>query len=196
MKKIILLLFAVSIVFTQTSKQSRSITIYKDSFAIVNEPILWNLKAGKNVATFTNLSQNLLFDSPKLNIDGVSILSQTLNKNFKSSDSFLKNNIGMPIEVKPNEGSLIQGILMDVNGNSISVKTNKGLTVIHRSQTSFFTLKSSSVQDKFSPELVWELDSEIEKSVEADLTYITSGFLWKPVYTLIVDDSDTTEQFL
>ena len=196
MKKIILLLFAVSIVFTQTSKQSRSITIYKDSFAIVNEPILWNLKAGENVATFTNLSQNLLFDSPKLNIDGVSILSQTLNKNFKSSDSFLKNNIGMPIEVKPNEGSLIQGILMDVNGNSISVKTNKGLTVIHRSQTSFFTLKSSSVQDKFSPELVWELDSEIEKSVEADLTYITSGFLWKPVYTLIVDDSDTTEQFL
>ena len=192
MKKIILLLFAVSIVFTQTSNQSRSITIYKDSFAIVNEPILWNLKAGKNVATFTNLSQNLLFDSPKLNIDGVSILSQTLNKNFKSSDSFLKNNIGMPIEVKPNEGSLIQGILMDVNGNSISVKTNKGLTVIHRSQTSFFTLKSSSVQDKFSPELVWELDSEIEKSVEADLTYITSGFLWKPVYTLIVNDSDTT----
>ena len=192
MKKIILLLLAVNFVFAQSNNTARSITVYKDGFAIVNEPIIWNLKAGKNIATFTNLSQNLLFDSPKLNVSGVSILSQTLNRNFKSSDSFLKNNIGMPIEVKPNEGSLIQGILMDVNGSSISVKTNKGLTVIHRSQTSFFTLKSSSVQDKFSPEISWELVSDDEKSVEADLTYISSGFLWKPVYTLIIDDSDST----
>ena len=101
MKKIILLLLAVNLVFAQSNNTARSITVYKDGFAIVNEPIIWNLKAGKNITTFTNLSQNLLFDSPKLNVSGVSILSQTLNRNFKSSDSFLKNNIGMPIEVKP-----------------------------------------------------------------------------------------------
>ena len=62
MKKIILLLLAVNLVFAQSNNTARSITVYKDGFAIVNEPIIWNLKAGKNIATFTNLSQNLLFD--------------------------------------------------------------------------------------------------------------------------------------
>ena len=192
MKKIILTLFFVSFVFAQAESSNRSLTIYKDNFAVVKEPIIWNLKSGKNITSFSNISKNLLFDSPVLNIQGVEVLSQTLNKNFTSSDAFLKNSIGSPVEIIPISGSRTEGLLMDVNGSNISVKTSKGLIVFQRSQLLSFSLKSNNVQDKFTPEIVWELASDEEKSVNAELTYITSGFSWKPIYTLTINGDDST----
>jgi hypothetical protein len=192
MKKIILLFLSLNLVFAQLDSPARSLTIYKDNFALVNEPIVWNLKLGRNISSFTNISQNLLFDSPVLSVEGVQVLSQTLNRNFSSTEAFLKNNIGAAVEIKPNDGSNVQGILMDYNGSTISIKTNKGLVVFQRSQLSYFTLKSSTVQDKFTPEIRWEIISDEDKSVNADLSYITSGFSWKPIYTLTINNSDSS----
>ena len=100
MKKILISLFLFTIVFTQdmiSSDNSREITIYKDGFATLKEPIIWDLKAGKNTTRFENLSPNIIFDSPNLDLEGVQILSQTMNKNFNSSDTYLKNNIGSQV---------------------------------------------------------------------------------------------------
>ena len=158
---------------------------------MIKEPIIWNLKSGSNTASFSNISKNLLFDSPVLNIEGVQILSQTLNKNFSSTDSFLKNSIGSPVEVIPTSGSRTEGLLMDINSSSISVKTSKGLVVFQRSQLLSITLKSNSIHDKFAPEIVWELASDEDKSINAELTYITSGFSWKPIYNLTINGDDS-----
>ena len=191
MKKLIFILLSFGLMFSQQESSKRSLTIYKDNFAVIKEPIIWNLKSGSNTASFSNISKNLLFDSPVLNIEGVQILSQTLNKNFSSTDSFLKNSIGSPVEVIPTSGSRTEGLLMDINSSSISVKTSKGLVVFQRSQLLSITLKSNSIHDKFAPEIVWELASDEDKSVNAELTYITSGFSWKPIYTLIINGDDS-----
>ena len=191
MKKLIFILLSFSLVFSQQESSKRSLTIYKDNFAVIKEPIIWNLKSGSNTASFSNISKNLLFDSPVLNIEGVQILSQTLNKNFSSTDSFLKNSIGSPVEVIPTSGSRTEGLLMDINSSSISVKTSKGLVVFQRSQLLSITLKSNSIHDKFAPEIVWELASDEDKSINAELTYITSGFSWKPIYTLTINGDDS-----
>ena len=192
MKKLIFILLSFSLVLSQQVSSNRSLTIYKDSFAVIKEPIIWNLKSGNNTTSFSNISKNLLFDSPVLNIEGVQVLSQTLNKNFSSTDSFLKNSIGSPVEIIPTSGSRTEGLLMDINGSSISVKTSKGLVVFQRSQLLSITLKSNSIQDKFTPEIVWEIISTEEKSVNAELTYISSGFSWKPIYTLTINGDDST----
>ena len=191
MKKLIFILLSFSLVFSQQESSKRSLTIYKDNFAVIKEPIIWNLKSGSNTASFSNISKNLLFDSPVLNIEGVQILSQTLNKNFSCTDSFLKNSIGSPVEVIPTSGSRTEGLLMDINSSSISVKTSKGLVVFQRSQLLSITLKSNSIHDKFAPEIVWELASDEDKSINAELTYITSGFSWKPIYTLTINGDDS-----
>ena len=192
MKKLIFILLLFSLVFSQQESSSRSLTIYKDNFAVIKEPIIWNLKSGSNTTSFSNISKNLLFDSPALNIEGVQVLSQTLNKNFSSTDSFLKNSIGSPVEIIPTSGSRTEGLLMDINSSSISVKTSKGLVIFQRSQLLSITLKSNSVQDKFTPEIVWEIISTEEKSVNAELTYISSGFSWKPIYTLTINGDDSS----
>ena len=191
MKKLIFILLSFGLMFSQQESSKRSLTIYKDNFAVIKEPIIWNLKSGSNTASFSNISKNLLFDSPVLNIEDVQILSQTLNKNFSSTDSFLKSSIGSPVEVIPTSGSRTEGLLMDINSSSISVKTSKGLVVFQRSQLLSITLKSNSIHDKFAPEIVWELASDEDKSVNAELTYITSGFSWKPIYTLIINGDDS-----
>ena len=53
MKKIILLFLSLNLVFAQLDNPTRSLTIYKDNFALVNEPIVWNLKLGRNIYSFT-----------------------------------------------------------------------------------------------------------------------------------------------
>ena len=191
MKKLIFILLSFGLMFSQQESSKRTLTIYKDNFAVIKEPIIWNLKSGSNTASFSNISKNLLFDSPVLNIEDVQILSQTLNKNFSSTDSFLKSSIGSPVEIIPTGGGRTEGLLMDINSSSISVKTSKGLIVFQRSQLLSITLKSNSIHDKFAPEIVWELASDEDKSVNAELTYISSGFSWKPIYTLIINGDDS-----
>ena len=192
MKNLILFFLSLNLVFAQQESSARSLTIYKDSFAVIKEPIVWSLKSGKNITSFTNLSKNMLFDSPVLSLQGVDVISQTLNKNFTSSDNFLKKSIGSVIEIVTINGSRTEGLLMDINGSSISIKTGKGLVVFQRSQLLSFTLRSGNVQDKFTPELIWELNSEEEKSINAELSYISSGFSWKPIYTLTINGDDSS----
>ena len=193
MKKVLIPLFLFTIVFTQdiiSSDNSREITIYKDGFATLKEPIIWDLKAGKNTTRFENLSPNIIFDSPNLDLEGVQILSQTMNKNFNSSDTYLKNNIGSQVEVRLSNGAVNQGKLLDINGASIAVNTNKGLMVFQRSKIDFINLKTNDIQDKFSPEISWDIFSSQDQTVFAELTYLTSGFSWKPIYKLELNKND------
>ena len=195
MKKLLIAIFALNILFAQeveSIQKNRTLIIYKDSFAIIKEPILWNLKDGKNITFFNNLSPNIVFDSPLLNIEGVEVGSQTLNKNFYSTDSYLKKNIGSLVEVKPINDSVVQGALLDINSSSISISTNKGLIIFQRSRVEYILLKSKQVQNKFTPQISWEIFSEGLNSVTAELTYLSSGFSWKPVYKLQLSNSDST----
>ena len=194
MKKLLILLLFTGIALSQNTsdlQNNRTITIYKDGFGTLKEPITWNLKSGRNVVGFTNLSPNIVFDSPNLDLEGVQILSQTMNRNFNSSDVYLKNNIGSQVEIKPTGNSVIQGTLLDVNGSSVSINTNKGLMVFQRSSIEYLNLKLNNVSNKFTPEIFWEIFSNEEKSVNAELTYLSSGFSWKPIYRLELNTDNT-----
>ncbi len=195
MKKLLILLLFAGIALSQNAsdlQNNRTITIYKDGFATLKEPITWNLKSGRNVVGFTNLSPNIVFDSPNLDLEGVQILSQTMNRNFNSSDVYLKNNIGSQVELKPTGTSAIQGTLLDVNGSSVSINTNKGLMVFQRSSIEYLNLKLNNVSNKFTPEIFWEIFSNEEKSINAELTYLSSGFSWKPIYKLELNKDNTS----
>jgi hypothetical protein len=55
MKKLLIVIFTLNILLAQQVEpiqNNRTLTIYKDSFAVIKEPILWNLKDGKNSTSF------------------------------------------------------------------------------------------------------------------------------------------------
>ena len=195
MKKLLIALFSINILFSQqldVVENNRTLTIYKDNFAIIKEPILWNLNDGKNITSFNNLSPNIVLDSPFLNIEGVEVKSQTLNRNFYSTDAYLKKNIGSLVEVKPTNDSAVQGALLDINSSSVSINTNKGLLIFQRSRVEYISLKSAQVQNKFTPQISWEIFSEGLDGVTAELTYLSSGFSWKPIYKLQLSSTDSS----
>jgi len=195
MKKLLIALFSINILFSQqldVVENNRTLTIYKDNFAIIKEPILWNLNDGKNITSFNNLSPNIVLDSPFLDIEGVEVKSQTLNRNFYSTDAYLKKNIGSLVEVKPTNDSAVQGALLDINSSSVSINTNKGLLIFQRSRVEYISLKSAQVQNKFTPQISWEIFSEGLDSVTAELTYLSSGFSWKPIYKLQLSSADSS----
>ena len=64
--------------------------------------------------------------------------------------------------------------------------------VFQRSRVEYISLKTNQVQNKFTPQISWEIFSEGLDSVTADLTYLTSGFSWKPIYKLLLNGSDTS----
>ena len=195
MKKLLIALFSINILFSQqldVVENNRTLTIYKDNFAIIKEPILWNLNDGKNITSFNNLSPNIVLDSPFLDIEGVEVKSQTLNRNFYSTDAYLKKNIGSLVEVKPTNDSAVQGALLDINSSSVSINTNKGLLIFQRSRVEYISLKSAQVQNKFTPQISWEIFSEGLDSVTAELTYLSSGFSWKPIYKLQLSSTDSS----
>ena len=195
MKKLLIALFSINILFSQqldVVENNRTLTIYKDNFAIIKEPILWNLNDGKNITSFNNLSPNIVLDSPFLDIEGVEVKSQTLNRNFYSTDAYLKKNIGSLVEVKPTNDSAVQGALLDINSSSVSINTNKGLLIFQRSRVEYISLKSAQVQNKFTPQISWEIFSEGLDGVTAELTYLSSGFSWKPIYKLQLSSTDSS----
>ena len=52
MKKLLILLLFTGIALSQNAsdlQNNRTITIYKDGFATLKEPITWNLQSGRNV---------------------------------------------------------------------------------------------------------------------------------------------------
>ena len=81
---------------------------------------------------------------------------------------------------------------MDINSSSVSINTNKGLLIFQRSRVEYIALKSSQVQNKFTPQISWEIFSEGLDSITAELTYLTSGFSWKPIYKLQLSNSDAS----
>ena len=127
MKKLLIAVFAINIlVFSRNRikfENNRTLTIYKDSFSIIKEPILWNLNDGKNITSFNNLSPNIILDSPFLSIEGVEVRSQTLNKNFYSTDAYLKKNIGSLVEVKPiNDSCSSRSFIRYIILHAVSIK--------------------------------------------------------------------------
>jgi hypothetical protein len=101
----------------------------------------------------------------------------------------MKKNIGASIELKPQSGSSIQGLLLDYNDKEIVLKTSKGLSIFYKNNLEYISLKSSEVSDKFSPEIEWVIQSDFDQNTNAEVHYISSDFSWNAIYNLIIDSS-------
>jgi hypothetical protein len=189
MKKYLLILVLSSLLISQEQDLRKKIVIYKDSFSVIKEPLSLSLRAGLNPITFSNLSQNVIDNSLFLDLQGATILSQNISHNRFGIHQFMKKNIGASIELKPQSGSSIQGLLLDYNDKEIVLKTSKGLSIFYKNNLEYISLKSSEVSDKFSPEIEWVIQSDFDQNTNAEVHYISSDFSWNAIYNLIIDSS-------
>ena len=109
MKKILIFLILVSQVWGQSV--NASLTIYKDGFGLVKQPVSWDVKSGNNTIQFDRLTSGMFTDSPFLDMKNIVIQSQRLNQDIFSSNNYFKNRLGEKIELKLSDEKTISGDL-------------------------------------------------------------------------------------
>ena len=76
-------LFLILISFSSLTAQSlyANITIYKDGFALVKQPVLWeDLEADQSIIIWDILPSGIIYDSPFLILENAKVLTQSFNQ--------------------------------------------------------------------------------------------------------------------
>ena len=183
MKQVLYLLLASWLLFAKSS--DATLTIYKDGTALIKQKVAWSIPSGNSYVTWSGLPDGIHRDTPFLNIDGADILSQRFNDNVFSGVDYFNSLRGEQIQVKPKEGKLVKGTLLEINSSAVTISHQSGVITFNRNELEFIgNKKKDLIEPFFYPYLSWDLKSKSNKDVEGELVYKTNNFSWNTVYRL------------
>ena len=175
-------LFTLSL-FAQS--ENATLTIYKDGTALIKQPASWSIPSGYSTINWKNLPNGIHRDTPFLNLKGVDIVSQRFKENIFSGIDYFKSLRGKSIQLKPKNGKLAKGILLELNTQVITIMHQSGIMSFNRSELEYIGSKNKEIDlPNIKPYLSWDLTSRSKKVVEGELVYKSSNFLWTTVYRL------------
>ena len=113
------------------------------------------------------------------------IISQRFNENIFSGIDYFKSLRGKSIQLKPKNGKLLKGVLLELNTQVITIMHQSGIMSFNRSELEYIGSKNKGIDlPNIKPYLSWDLTSRSKKVVEGELVYKSSNFLWTTVYRL------------
>ena len=190
--KLLYILALSASVFSQSD--DATLTIYKDGTALIKQPVAWSIPSGLSYITWNSLPSGIDKETPFLNISGVDILSQRFNSNIFTGTDFFSNLKGKAIQVKPKNGKLIKGVLLEISSGFITIKHSSGIITFNRNELEYLGSKYDEVElPTFEPFLSWDLKSKSAKNIEGELVYKSNNFSWATVYRLIMKNEEKGE---
>ena len=190
--KLLYILILSAYVFSQSD--DATLTIYKDGTALIKQPVAWSIPSGLSYITWNSLPSGIDKETPFLNISGVDILSQRFNSNIFTGTDFFSNLKGKAIQVKPKNGKLIKGVLLEISSGIITIKHSSGIITFNRNELEYLGSKYDEVElPTFEPFLSWDLKSKSAKNIEGELVYKSNNFSWATVYRLIMKNEEKGE---
>jgi hypothetical protein len=174
--------------------ENATLTIYKDGTALVKQPVAWFIPAGNSYVTWSSLPTGIHRDTPFLNLDSALIISQRFNDNIFSGTGYFKKLRGDEINVKPKEGKMVKGKLLDISSSSVTIANQSGILMFNRNELEYLGSKVEILEEPtFYPYLSWDLQSNSERVVKGELVYKTRDFSWSTVYRLKMIDEEKGE---
>ena len=129
-----------------------------------------------------------------MNIDGVDALSQRFNDNIFTGTDFFKSLRGQEIQVKPKDGKLVKGTLLEISTASVTISNQSGIISFNRNELEYLGNKTNELSlPTFNPYLSWDLKSKLDKIIKGELVYRTKNFSWNTVYRLKVLNEEKGE---
>jgi len=181
-----------------------ALTIYNANFAVVRDHVPLDLKAGVNTVSFSGVTAQMETDSVVLRDPAGKVPFQILDQNYRADTI----NQGMLLQL--NEGKTITFLVRDQNQKEFPVQgriIRSGYTpgtprgqggdqtpIIEVNGQLRFSLPGEPVFPALSddailkPTLGWQIQSESAVKVDADLSYVTSGFTWQAAYNLVAPE--------
>ena len=192
MKNILFILLINFVLIAQS--EDATLTIYKDGTAMVKQPVGWSIPPGYSYVTWSSLPNGIYRDTPFLNIEGADILSQRFNDNIFTGTDFFKSLRGEEIQVKPKNGKLVKGTLLEISAASVTISHQSGIMSFNRGELEYLGNKTNELSlPTFNPFLSWDLKSKSDKIIKGELVYRTKNFSWNTVYRLKVLNEEKGE---
>jgi len=164
-----------------------TMTLYKDGFALIKQPVNWTVDKGNSIIYYDLLPSGLIIDSPFLSLQGTSVSTQKMNRGSFSFDIYLQNLLGEEVTVKFADNKQLKGELLEIDPNHISLQLRREIISISRNKIEFISAASPGGKIIGKPGLSWEIDSQQKKDVYGTLIYLSSGFVWDAIYRLVLD---------
>jgi hypothetical protein len=181
MKKI--LPYILYLLFAQS--ENATLTLYKDGTALVKQPVAWSIPSGDSYVTWSSLPNGIYKDTPFLNLEGATIISQRFNDNVFTGIDYFNKLRGQEVQVKPKGGKIVKGTLLEISPGSVTLSHQSSIITFNRTELEFLGSKNTLMGlPTFNPFLSWDLNSKEEKIIKGELVYKTNNFSWTTVYRL------------
>ncbi len=194
MKKVIWIFLFLTYGFSQS--YNATITLYKDKFALVSQPVEWSMIMGENQVSYNLLPKGMFTDSPFLVIPGATIISQTLDADIFHSQEYYLSKLGYPIKLKTIEGKSFEGLLLDYTSAGITLLEDQEMIYIPSDKIEYFTMDKFVENFQFKPSLEWSIITNESGNKEGSLIYLSSGFDWNAIYRFIMDRETGKGEFI
>ena len=196
MKSILLILITSSLTLAQSFYAN--ITIYKDGFALVKQPVLWqDLESDQNIIIWDILPIGVIKDSPFLTLENANVLIQSFNQDvFRFSDR-LYNYLGTKVDVKLTNENDMSGTLVEITDETLTLQRRRSMISFNRDRVDYINVPGMMENVQFKPTLKWAIKTDIETdTIAGNLTYLSSGFDWNANYRFIVEAEGDDAQFI
>ena len=123
-------LFLILISFSSLTAQSlyANITIYKDGFALVKQPVLWeDLEADQSIIIWDILPSGIIYDSPFLILENAKVLTQSFNQDAFRFSNKLYDYLGSRVDVKLINENDMSGILIEVTDETLTLQRRRSI---------------------------------------------------------------------
>tara|TARA_B100001758_G_scaffold117878_2_gene101240 strand:- start:2120 stop:3451 length:1332 start_codon:yes stop_codon:yes gene_type:complete len=196
MKSILLILITSSLTLAQSFYAN--MTIYKDGFALVKQPVLWqDLESDQNIIIWDILPIGVIQDSPFLTLENANVLIQSFNQDvFRFSDR-LYNYLGTKVDVKLTNENDMSGTLVEITDETLTLQRRRSMISFNRDRVDYINVPGMMENVQFKPTLKWAIKTDIETdTIAGNLTYLSSGFDWNANYRFIVEAEGDDAQFI
>ena len=153
--------FFLFVLLLKGQSENATLTIYKDGTALIKQPVSWTIPSGSSDIIWSNLPDGIHRDTPFLNLKGVDIISQRFNENIFSGVEYFNSLRGEKIQVKPKDGKLVKGTLLEINSKEITINHQSGIISFNRNELEYIGSKNKEIDlPNFTPYLSWDLNSQ------------------------------------
>ena len=180
--------FILLFCWLKAESKDATVTIYRDGTALIKQPVSWSVKKGINSINWDNLPKNIQQDTPFLSLENASVLSQRFNNKVFTSNDYYQSLKGQKINVKPQDGKMVSGELLEINPVNLTVKNRSGIFTFNRSNISYLGAINQILSPVYEPYLSWRVQSNISGKLKGQLVYKSKNFSWSTVYRIKMED--------
>jgi hypothetical protein len=208
---LVLALASTAALAQQPSAESTALTIYNQDFAVARTQIELDLHPGHNEVTTTQVTSQLEPDSVVLrDATGKAsfrILEQNYDAGVVDQQWLLQKYEGKTIDFQTGGGAMVNGKFVpgptvpgkiiragafaDGNPQSQPLIEVGGEMQFQLPGTPLFPATTDGLLLK--PTLRWQIGSEKDEKLSAELAYVTGGFSWEATYNIVAPESSGTE---